>query len=138
MGYDHKRLDVSDVDLGKSSLLRDHVLHLVREERARQLSQYGTNDELNLGFGGNVSSYLWLTPFSDDDATVIQQEFREDYEKYESKHGAPTWMHLIREEVAELFETRTVEEAVAEAIQVSALCVSLVEHLFSAHEGELR
>lgn len=136
MTHTPRRLDKLDVNLRKSTMLRDHVLHLVREERAGQLQKYGNNSDFNLGFGGNVSSYLWLTPFSDDDATVIQREFREDYEKYESENGKPTWMHLIREEVAELFETRTIEDAVSEAVQVAALCVSLVEHLFSAHEGE--
>lgn len=117
-------------------MLRDQVLHMIREERASQLHKYGNNSDLNLGFGGNVSSYPWLTPYSDATATVVQERFREDYDKYESENGKPTWMHLIREEVAELFETRTIEDAVSEAVQVAALCVSLVEHLFSAHEGE--
>lgn len=136
MTYTPRRLDKSDLNVHKSTMLRDHILHMIREERANQLHKYGNNNDLNLGFGGNVSSYPWLKPFSDADATAVQELFREDYEQYESTHRAPTWMHLIREEVAELFETRTIEDAVDEAIQVAALCVSLVEHLFSTHEGE--
>lgn len=136
MTYTHRRLDQPHLNVRKSTLLRDHVLHLIREERASQLRKHGGNSDLNLGFGGNVSSYPWLRPYSKASATAIQERFRADYEAYESENGKPTWMHLIREEVAELFETRTIEDAVDEAIQVAALCVSLVEHLFSTHEGE--
>lgn len=134
--YAPKNHDTGDVNLNKGSMLRDHVLHLIRMERTRQISMYGNNEDLKLGFGGSVFSYPWLSPYTEDPATVVQESFRSDYEEYESKNGNPTWMHLIREEVAELFETRTIEDTVTEAVQVAALCVSLVEHLFSAHEGE--
>jgi hypothetical protein len=111
-------------------------LHLVREERTRQIQQYGTNDNLMLGFGSSVTAYPWLLPYSDADSSRIEAAFRADYEQYVSTSGRPTWMHLIREEVAELFEAQYYENAVAEAVQVAALCVSLVEQLLES-EGEL-
>lgn len=109
--------------------LREWVLDLVRAERVRQLSKYGTNADLEQGFGGMVSGYPWLSPYTHDDATEVEASFREDYEYYERHHGVPTWMHLIREEVAELFAARDHKDLVAEAIQVAALCVSFVEHI---------
>lgn len=90
---------------------------------------------MKLGFGGNVSSYPWLSPYTEDEAAEVERTLRTDYEKFEARNGHPTWMHLIREEVAELFDTNTVEDAIDEAVQVAALCVSLVEHLFRTHEG---
>jgi len=114
----------------------EEVLHLVRDERTRQIQQYGTNDDIELGFGSSVSSYPWLTPFHPATAVEAQRVFRWDYEGYVQIHGKPTWMHLIREEVAELFEVHRREDAIAEAIQVAALCVSLVELLLE-DQGEL-
>lgn len=131
-----RRLDTNTPDFTKSTVLRDHVLDLVRNERARQIETYGSNDGLDLGFGGNVSTYPWLSPYTEDAAAVVEETLRTDYEKFEARNGSPTWMHLIREEVAELFDTDTVEDAIDEAVQVAALCVSLVEHLFRTHEGQ--
>lgn len=108
---------------------REQVLQLIREERTRQLDQYGTNEELALGFGSSVSAYPWLFPYTDESAAEVQVSFREDYEDQVRSDGQPTWMHLIREEVAELFETDHRQDAIDEAIQVAALCVSLVEKL---------
>lgn len=110
--------------------VREQVLQLIRDERARQLRQYGTNADLNLGFGTDDSS-PWLSPYSFNDATVVERAFRRDYELYETIAGRPTWMHLIREEVAELFESLDREHTIAEAVQVAALCVSLVETLLN-------
>lgn len=114
---------------------RERLLNLVREERKRQIAQYGTNDDNLLGFGSSVSAHAWLLPYSDADADKIEAAFRADYGMYEAEHGKPTWMHLIREEVSELFASTHVDEAVAEAIQVAALCVSLAEHLLD-NEGD--
>lgn len=114
---------------------REHLLNLVREERKQQIAQYGSNDDLLLGFGSSVSVHPWLLPYSEADADRIEAAFRADYELYEQKHGKPTWMHLIREEVSELFASTYVDEAVAEAIQIAALCVSLAEHLLD-NEGD--
>lgn len=115
--------------MSRTTPRREKVLHLIREERTRQIQRYGANDDVPLGFGGSVSAYPWLLPYSDADSEKIQAAFRRDYEEYENFHGKPTWMHLIREEVAELFEAQRTKDAVDEAIQVAALCVSLVEHL---------
>lgn len=115
--------------------LRERVLHLIREERKHQIEEYGNNDDLLLGFGSSVSAYPWLTPYNSVSADDVQREFRRDYEHYEAHHGQPTWMHLIREEVAELFDTHSYCEAVDEAVQVAALCVSLVEHLLESKEN---
>lgn len=111
---------------------RERVLHMIRTERTRQIGLYGDNDTNLLGFGSNVSAYPWLAPYSDEQAADVQQAFRQDYEQYVQSHGEPTWMHLIREEVAELFECERYDDAIAEAVQVAALCVSLVEHLLES------
>lgn len=113
----------------KTTPTREQVLNLVREERARQVRLYGTNDDLLLGFGGTMPGHPWLTPFSEMDPIMVESAFRSDYERYEEAYGKPTWMHLIREEVAELFATRNRFCAMEEAVQVAALCTSLVEHL---------
>lgn len=114
--------------------LRERVLHLIREERTRQVEQYGSNAELALGFGGTVAS-PWLAPFSHAGAEEVERRFRHDYELQVHVHGEPTWMHLIREEVAELFEATHHEHVIAEAIQVAALCTSLVELLITDEGG---
>lgn len=109
--------------------LRERVLALVRQERSRQVHMYGLNEDVPMGFGGSVSDHPWLTPYTADPSGLVEAAFRADYEAYERRHGNPTWMHLIREEVAELFTTERVDDTVTEAVQVAALCVSLVEHL---------
>lgn len=114
--------------------IMERVLDMVRWERARQIEIHGHNDDLELGFGGSVSTCAWLAPYSADNAQDIQKLFRIDYVSYEEREGNPTWMHLIREEVAELFETEDFKDMVAEAVQVAALCVSLVEHLIKDRE----
>jgi hypothetical protein len=112
------------------------VLNLVRDERTRQDQTHGLNLDVEMGFGGSVPSYPWLMPYSDADSGRIEAAFRADYGEYESTHGLPTWMHLIREEVAELFDTHSSSDTIEEAVQVAALCVSLCEHLLAKHEGE--
>lgn len=118
--------------MSRTTPRRERVLHMIREERTRQIAAYGSNDTLLLGFGSTVSAYPWLAPYSDEQAAEVQVTFRQDYEKYVQTHGEPTWMHLIREEVAELFECERYDDAIAEAVQVAALCVSLVEHLLES------
>lgn len=120
--------------MSRTTPLRERVLHLVREERARQIERYGTNADLEAGFGRSVSAYPWLLPYSDADSDKVEAAFRADYEAYENRHGKPTWMHLIREEVAELFDSHLTAEAIDEAVQVAALCVSLCEQLLAEFE----
>lgn len=114
---------------------RAFVLGLVNQERDRQVARYGRNDTLAYGFGSTVSAYHWLKPYSDEEPEQICEAFRQDYEKHVQSHGAPSWMHLIREEVAELFETQDTKSAIEEAVQVAALCVSLVELLMDPQGG---
>lgn len=121
--------------MSRTTPRREEVLHLIREERTRQIQQYGTNDDLLMGFGGSVPSYPWLLPFSHSGADEVQRRFRHDYGLYVHVQGKPTWMHLIREEVAEMFEATSREDVIAETIQVAALCVSLVELLLET-QGE--
>lgn len=106
--------------------LREQILGAVREERKRQIEMYGTNDGLEIEMGPSVK---WLRPFSSGSAETISRSFRADYNDHRRENGEPTWMHLIREEVAEMFEASSPEDIATEAVQVAALCVSLVEHL---------
>lgn len=116
---------------------QERVLQMIREERARQIDKYGFNEGLLLGFGSRVSAYPWLTPYSYADSKTVESVFRADYEYYTNTHGQPTWMHLIREEVAELFDTTVFHDALEEAVQVASLCVSLCEKLLAEYEGDL-
>lgn len=104
------------------------VLQQLLEERIRQVARYGLNDECEDGTG---SSSHWLadTEFSDRrlSAVEIEQAFREEYGTYEAQHGLPTWMHLIREEVAEAFREDNLAKRNAESLQAAALFVSWVE-----------
>lgn len=102
------------------------VLSDVKAERARQFAAYGTNEDLEDGTGPDVR---WLDGSFSLPATQIQEEFRTDYEKYEARNGKPTWMHLVREEIAESFAETDPKLLRAELIQAAALCVSWVEKL---------
>lgn len=115
----------------RTTKVRERVLNAVREERVHQIEQYGSNDDLPLGFGSSVSAYPWLLPYSDAASDKIEAAFRADYEIHEKETGRTTWMHLIREEVAELFDAPDASSAIAEAVQVAALCVSLCEHMIN-------
>lgn len=104
----------------------ERVLDLVRLERARQYALHGTNDGLADGTGPKST---WLSPSSYVDATLAERRFRLDYEQQERRHGAVTWMHLVREEVAEAFQESDQERLAEELTQVAALCVSWVEKI---------
>jgi len=106
------------------------VLDDVRAERARQFAQYGTNDDLEDGTGGS-----WLVPFTREGAAGIEKSLRRGYEAYETNHGTITWMHLVREEVAEAFAEQDPETLRAEVLQIAALCVSWVEKLDARPEA---
>lgn len=104
------------------------VLEMVFQERVRQVARYGHNEDLEDGFGPELS---WTIPLGYEeplDAPAVQILFREEYEAHEAKHGRPTWMHLIREEFAEFLEMDPDDpEAITEALQVAALLVSWAE-----------
>lgn len=102
------------------------VLKLVARERVEQVCRYGHNDDLENGTGPDVR---WLLANNLNQASDVEELFRENYEEHEAKHGKPTWMHLVREEIAEAFQESDPERLAEELIQVAALCVSWVETL---------
>lgn len=105
------------------------VLERVFQERNRQVQQYGHNEDLEDGVGPDVR-WLAHTDVNLDLRTgkEIQVAFRGEYERYTKRTGKPTWMHLVREELAEAFELSGDDpEFVTEILQVAALCVSWAE-----------
>ena len=102
------------------------VLQEVIRERQRQTMKYGDNSDLEDGSGPGT---CWLLPFTNACASTIEDKLRADYIDYEEDAGKPTWVHLIREEVAEAFQERDPKRLAAELIQVAALCVSWVEKI---------
>jgi hypothetical protein len=103
------------------------VLDLVLTERREQEARYGRGNEVLLD--GTHQYARWLLPFTSDAAGQIQEKLRSDYEAFEEENWGPTWMHLVREEVAEAFQESDHERLAAELVQVAALCVSWVERL---------
>lgn len=109
------------------------VLLDVFSERKRQVARYGTNDDIEDGTGPETR---WAAPVSTKSARELERVFREDYEDYEEEAGNPTWVHLVREELAEAFaEPAGSERLEEELIQVAALCVSWVERLRARREA---
>ena len=102
------------------------VLEQVFAERIRQVERYGHNHDLDDGTGPDTR---WLLPFTSDGADTIERELRADYEHFEEETGDPTWVHLLREELAEAFAEEDPIRLRDELTQVAALCVSWVETL---------
>ena len=102
----------------------EKVLQEVQEHRAEQFARYGTNDSLEDGTGPLTE---WTQPLTAYDADTVEQMFRVEYVNHERRTGAPTWMHLVREEVAEAFREKDPALLRGELIQVAALCVSWIE-----------
>lgn len=116
------------IDQGEDSIcMTERVLTQVAEERERQFNRYGANDDLDDGTGPDAE---WI-PVLEINAKEIETVFREEYEAYEKLYEKPTYMHLIREEVAEAFQEDDSARLVEELIQVSALCASWVETIQS-------
>lgn len=105
------------------------ILDLVLIERRAQEARYGKANETILD--GSSPNARWLLPFSSDPADVIQMKLRSDYEEFEEETGSPTWLHLVREEIAEAFQESDPARLAEELIQVAALCVSWIERLVS-------
>lgn len=86
-------------------------------ERQAQLAKWGagTFPTGGLGFGGA-------------EAMLAEAEARRDCEDAMDE-GRCTFAHIIREEVAELLASHTNEDAIAEASQVGALMIKLIEYL---------
>lgn len=108
------------------AVIRQQILGEIHRERERQISRYGLNEDITDGTGpevlwlGHTHAYLSALP-----AHKIEQAFRREYDRHET----PTWMHLVREEVAEAFMEADPVRLEEELIQVAALCVSWVESL---------
>lgn len=103
------------------------ILELVRKERVAQEARYG---EANLTIAdGTGPETRWLLPLTTLSAEEIEVALRSDYEDFEEETGAPTWVHLVREEVAEAFQESDPARLREELIQVAALCVSWAERL---------
>lgn len=112
----------------------EEVLDRIREERGRQFARYGLNDDLADGTGPRTA---WLAPLAWDPAVDVEQVFRADYEEFEDETGAPTWVHLVREEIAEAFQEDDDARLADELIQVAALCTSWVERITERNGGAL-
>ena len=103
------------------------VLDLVLAEREAQEARYGdANVHIVDGTGPDTR---WLMPFTVASAHKVQVELRKDYEEFEEETGRPTWVHLVREELAEAFQEPPGPKLAEELVQVAALCVSWVERL---------
>ena len=103
------------------------VLDLVLEERRIQEARYGeANKTLESGSGPDTR---WLAPYTGDSAELIQRRLRREYEDFEDEVGEVTWVHLVREEIAEAFQESDPTRLAEELVQVAALCVSWVERL---------
>jgi hypothetical protein len=119
---------MTDYDIARFQVTQ-RVLNDVAAERGRQVRRYGDNDDLEDGTGPNVR---WLGRYcltESDPAKQIELSVRSDYEEHERENGKPTWMHLVREEVAEAFAESDPTRLRAELIQVAALAVSWIEKL---------
>lgn len=102
------------------------VLEDVLAERFRQVRKYGSNEDLEFGTGPEAR---WLLPYTSASAEMIEKDLRADYEEFEEDAGKTTWVHLIREEVAEAFKEEDPERLREELVQVAALAVSCIEQL---------
>lgn len=102
------------------------VLEAVLEERRRQFARYGSNADLEDGTGPLTR---WLMPLTNASALEVETMLRVDYEDYEEETGKPTWVHLIREEVAEAFKESDDARLEEELTQVAALAVSWIEKI---------
>lgn len=105
------------------------VLEEVLAERGRQHYTYGDNDDLRFSSGRS-----WLSHTSANldlmDNQQIEAALRREYEDTENHEGAPSWMHLLREEFAEAMaelDSGSTERLRTELLQVAAVAVSWVE-----------
>lgn len=119
-----------------SSCQTVEVLADVRAERSRQYGRYGTNEDIEDGTGPTIH---WLAGMGADlhrqTASGLEKSIRRAYEGHEAQHGAPTWRHLVLEEIAEAFQESDPARLRDELIQVAALAVSWVEKIDARKEG---
>lgn len=126
-GHETHEVPEPNAPLGDWFAQCSSVLLDVFSERKRQVARYGTNDDLEDGTGPESR---WAAPVSTWSAQELERVFRADYEDFEEETGKPTWVHLVREELAEAFaEPAGSERLEEELVQVAALCVSWVERI---------
>lgn len=113
--------------------LTRHVLQLVAAERRKQDERYGRNLETPDGTGPETR---WLLPYTSDSALAVENRLREDYEDFEEESPV-TWVHLLREELAEAFCESDRERLVEEVTQVAALAVKWLEAILVREDREL-
>lgn len=115
------------------------IFEFILKERAYQEGKYpGVNDHLADGTGPEVT---WLHTSgprgmghevdANDTAESLEILLRVDYETFEkmSPDGRVTWMHLVREEIAEAFQESDPVRLFEELVQVAALAISWLERL---------
>lgn len=110
------------------SVATEKVLRDVAEHRVVQFTRYGDNAALEDGTGPDIIPG-WVAPYTTCTNKEVEAMFRHGYEMYERVEGAPTWMHLVREEVAEAFQEADPVRLREELVQVAALCVSWMERI---------
>lgn len=109
-----------------------NVLEKVFDHRVEQVERYGHNDDKPDGTGPQVP---WLNGVSNLHAADIEAFLRVDYEDA-GGDGGVTWMHLVREELAESFAESDPDRLEEELVQVAALCVSWIETIQKRREGK--
>lgn len=87
-------------------------------EIQRQQARYGADNEVALDGTGPDVHWLPAVPLG---ATEIELVLRRDYE---SRTGSITWMHLVREEIAEAFKESEPTRLREELVQVAGLAVN--------------
>lgn len=112
-------------EIVEDAIRRHEVLEDVLEERRRQDERYD-NTKVPFGIGPET---CWLLPYVTFNAVEIEKDLRRDYDNFESGTGHVTFVHLLREELAELFTENDIQRAYVEAIQVAALAVSFCEEI---------
>lgn len=117
------------------------VLEDVFEARLHQEEKHGVYGSTHDFADGTGPDAVWIPGGMQAfrDATTMERVFRADYEEFQkqAEDKLPTWMHLVREEVAEAFKENDPDLLEDELLQVAALCVSWVEKLRLRKRDEL-
>lgn len=100
------------------------VVNEVLAEVLRQQERYGADNAVALdGTGPDV---VWATAMGN--ATYVEAMFRKDYED-EDNTGNITWMHLVREEIAEAFKEEKPRPLTTELTQAAGLIINWIYHV---------
>jgi hypothetical protein len=113
------RVPVSAPTSETANVLTDVVLR-----RHQQIAQWGHNDTMPDGTGPDVH---WSPAMGS--ATFMEEAYREDYTQHAQSGQPLTWMHILREEVAELFCEDDPAKLYTELMDVAAVAVSWAEKI---------